>query len=260
MRIASWNVNGYRAIWKKNFQDWLSQKRPDVVCLQETKSWPEQLTEDQLNPQGYFSVFSQAEKKGYSGVGTFSKVEPDSVQIGFGDGAGFDSEGRLVITEHLGGKLLVANVYFPNGKARKERLDYKMNFYEHIFKYFNKLKDSGRNIIVCGDYNTAHKPIDLSHPKNNEKSSGFLPIERAWIDRWVDSGWMDSFRMFDSSPDKYSWWDMRTRARERGIGWRIDYHFATESLRSAIVSASISDEVVGSDHCPIWIEIDETAL
>ncbi|HEX05408.1 MAG TPA: exodeoxyribonuclease III, partial [Bacteroidetes bacterium] len=212
------------------------------------------------NPQGYFSVFSQAEKKGYSGVGTFSKVEPDSVQIGFGDGAGFDSEGRLDITEHLGGKLLVANVYFPNGKARKERLDYKMNFYEHIFKYFNKLKDSGRNIIVCGDYNTAHKPIDLSHPKNNEKSSGFLPIERAWIDRWVDSGWMDSFRMFDSSPDKYSWWDMRTRARERGIGWRIDYHFATESLRSAIVSASISDEVVGSDHCPIWIEIDETAL
>jgi exodeoxyribonuclease III len=260
MRIASWNVNGYRAVWKKNFQEWLDQEKPDVVCLQETKSWPEQLTADQLNPQGYFSTFSQAEKKGYSGVGTFSLVEPNSAQVGFNDGAGFDSEGRLVITEHLGGKLLIANVYFPNGKARKERLDYKMDFYEHISTYFNKLKDEGHNIIVCGDYNTAHTEIDLFHPKENAKTSGFLPIERAWIDRWVDAGWLDSLRMFNKEPGLYSWWDMRTRARDRGIGWRIDYHFATDSLRNAITSASIADEVLGSDHCPIWIEIDETAL
>ncbi|MCB2212842.1 exodeoxyribonuclease III [bacterium] len=260
MRIASWNVNGYRAVWKKNFQEWLPDAKPDVLCLQETKSWPEQLTKDQLNPFGYHSAFAQAEKKGYSGVGTFSVVAPDSVQVGFADGSRFDSEGRVVITEHLSGKLLIANIYFPNGKARQERLDFKMDFYAHTYEYFNKLKNEGRNIIVCGDYNTAHKEIDLAHPKQNENTSGFLPIEREWMDQWVNAGWIDTFRMFDPSPGKYSWWDMRTRARERDIGWRIDYHFATEGMKHAITSASISSEVMGSDHCPIWIEVDENAL
>lgn len=260
MKITSWNVNGYRAVWKKNFLDWLQQAEPDIACLQETKAWPEQLTEEQLKPLGYHTAWAQAEKKGYSGVATLSRLQPSRVQVGFDDNAGFDSEGRVVITEYLDGKLLIANIYFPNGKKLGERLQYKLDFYAHTLKYFGKLKAEGRYIVVCGDYNTAHKEIDLAHPKQNEKTSGFLPIERDWMDQWTQAGWIDSFRMFTSDGGHYSWWDMRTRARERDIGWRIDYHFASENLRPAIVDAYISPQTMGSDHCPVWIEIDETKL
>lgn len=259
-RIVSWNVNGYRAGWKKGFTDWLKTDGADVVAIQETKAWPEQLTEEQLNPLGYSSAFAQAEKKGYSGVATFSKIEPDSVQVGFGDPA-WDTEGRVAITEHLGGKLLFANIYFPNGKRDKARLKYKMDFYEKTQEYFTKLTSQGRHVIVCGDVNTAHREIDLSRPKENESTSGFLPEERAWIDRFLDAGFLDTFRIFyPEEPERYSWWDMITRARERNVGWRIDYHFASESLRDALVGAEIHDQVMGSDHCPVSVTLDPNRL
>lgn len=260
MRIASWNVNGYRAVWKKTFRDWFSSAGADLVLVQETKAWPEQLTGEQVNPLGYHSAFAQAERKGYSGVATFTRTEPDNVQIGFGDRDRFDSEGRVLVSEHLGGRLLIANIYFPNGKQSEQRLQYKLDFYEHTLAHFERLKAQGRHIIVSGDYNTAHKEIDLARPKENENTSGFLPVERAWMDRWVAAGWVDTFRMFTSGGGHYSWWDLRTRARERDIGWRIDYHFVSGSLRPAVRSASITQHVIGSDHCPVWVEIDEAAL
>lgn len=258
MRVLSWNVNGYRAAWKKGFADWLAISEADVVCIQETKAWPEQLTKAQLNPLGWHSAFAQAEKKGYSGVATFSRAEPDRVQVGFGDPE-FDSEGRVVITEHQG--VLVANIYFPNGKRDQTRLDYKMAFYNKTLEYFSALRDQGKKIVVCGDYNTAHKEIDLARPKANEDTSGFLPIERAWLDQWIEAGFVDTFRTFHpDEPDQYSWWDMVTRARERNVGWRIDYHFVSDNLAPAIADAWINQEVMGSDHCPVGIDIDLARL
>jgi len=260
MRIISWNVNGYRAAWKKGFTDWLSADGADVVGIQETKAWPEQLTAEQLEPLGYKSAFAQAERKGYSGVATFSRVEPDRVQIGFGDPQ-WDTEGRVVITEHLGGKLVLANIYFPNGQRDRARLQYKLDFYEKTREYFTELANAGRHVIVCGDYNTAHKEIDLARPKENEKTSGFLPEERAWLDRWTDSGFVDIFRtLYPERSEAYTWWDVITRARERNVGWRIDYHFISASLVPAVSAAEIHPEVLGSDHCPISIELDSSRM
>ena len=254
MRFVSWNVNGYRAAWKKGWLEWLKSADVDVVGLQETKAWPEQLSEEQLAPLGYHSAFAQAEKKGYSGVATFSREQPESVQIGFGEPE-FDSEGRVVITEHHG--ILFANIYFPNGKRDKTRLDYKMAFYDKTFAYFKALRDAGRKVIVCGDYNTAHKEIDIARPKENEKVSGFLPMEREWIDRWIAAGFVDSFRLFHpDEPERYTWWDMFTRARDRNVGWRIDYHFVSDTLVDAVTDAWIAADVMGSDHCPLGVEVD----
>jgi len=252
-------VNGYRAAWKKGFEEWLEKDNTDVVCIQETKSWPEQLSEEQLSPMSYHSAFAQAEKKGYSGTGTFSKTEPDSVQIGFGDEK-WDTEGRVLITEHADGKLLLANIYFPNGQRDQERLDYKMDFYDKTLKYFTELKDQGKNIIVCGDYNTAHKEIDLARPKANENTSGFLKIEREWIDKWIEAGFVDTFRMFNPNPDEYSWWSFRARARDNNVGWRIDYFFVSDNMRDAVVNGEIHQEIMGSDHCPLSVEIDISKL
>ncbi len=260
MRIISWNVNGYRAVWKKGFRDWMAGETADVICLQETKAWPEQLTADQLHPRGWHSAFAQAERKGYSGVATFSRDIPEKVQIGYGDPQ-WDSEGRIAITEHAGGKLLLANIYFPNGKRDKARLDYKLAFYEKTQQVFTELAAKGKHVIVCGDVNTAHREIDLARPKENETTSGFLPVERAWIDRWIQAGFVDIFR--EKNPDlrdAYTWWDMITRARERNVGWRIDYHFISRSLVDAVVNAGIHPEVMGSDHCPISLEIDVSRL
>lgn len=254
MRILSWNVNGYRAVWKKGFKEWLPELNTDVIGIQETKAWPEQLTEEQLNPLGWHSVFAQAEKKGYSGVATFSKEPPTSTQVGFGDPP-FDTEGRVVITEHK--DVLLANIYFPNGKRDKTRLKYKMDFYEKTLNYFKALRDEGRKVIVCGDYNTAHKEIDLARPKENEKVSGFLPEERAWIDRWIEAGFVDIFRRFHpDEAEQYSWWDMFTRARDRNVGWRIDYHFVSDTLVDQVKDAWIMQDIMGSDHCPVGIELD----
>lgn len=260
MRFISWNVNGYRAAWKKGFADWMASADADVICLQETKSWPEQLTEEQLHPHGWNSAFAQAEKKGYSGVVTLSKEAPDRVQIGYGDPR-WDSEGRIVITEHAGGKILLANIYFPNGQRDKARLDYKMAFYEKTMEVFTELTAQGKHVIVCGDVNTAHREIDIARPKENEKRSGFLPIERAWIDEWIQAGFVDIFReKHPDAKDVYSWWDVITRARERNVGWRIDYHFVSKSLVDAVLGAEVHMDVMGSDHCPVSLEIDPARL
>ena len=252
MRILSWNVNGIRAAYKKGFLDWLKEEDPDILCIQETKAHPDQLTDDLRNPEGYESYFSSAEKKGYSGVAIYTKQKPKKVEHGFGIKK-FDSEGRILVAEYP--KFVLMSIYYPNGKASAERLKYKMEFYDAFLKFTNKLKKQGKNIIVCGDVNTAHKEIDIARPKENEKISGFLPEERAWIDKFLSNGYLDTFRMFNNEPDNYTWWDQITRARERNVGWRIDYFYISESLKKKIKDAFIMSDVMGSDHCPIGIEI-----
>jgi exodeoxyribonuclease-3 len=247
-KILCWNVNGIRAVARKGFHEWLKKESPDVLCLQETKASPENLTKDLLEPDGYQVYWNYPERKGYSGVATFTKEKPLRVQNGFGVPA-FDSEGRTIISTYP--EFTLCNVYFPNGKQSAERLKYKLDFYDAFFNFLEPLRLKGEKLIICGDVNTAHKEIDLARPKENEKISGFLPIERAWLDKLVSSGYIDSFRYFHKEQGQYTWWDMKTRARERNVGWRIDYFFITENLLSQVERTFIMQEVTGSDHCPI---------
>ena len=249
--ILSWNVNGIRAIHKKGFLDWLAKVNPDILCLQETKAHKEQLAEELINVNNYHSYFCSGERKGYSGVAIYTKKEPLSIKMGFGIEK-FDNEGRILIAEYPDFTLL--NIYYPNGKASPERLRFKMEFYDAFLDYVNKLKQDGVKIIICGDVNTAHKEIDLARPKENSKVSGFLPEERAWLDKFINSGFVDTFRIFNQEPDNYTWWDQVTRARERNVGWRIDYFFVSENAKNDIKGAFILSDVMGSDHCPIGIE------
>ncbi len=255
MKIVSWNVNGIRAVQRKEALDWIWASDLDIVCLQETKAQPEQLDETLTAPSGWSAHWSSAEKKGYSGVVTYVRdgVELAGVKPGFGKKI-FDSEGRCMVTDH--GAFLLYNVYFPNGKARAERLVYKMEFYAAIQKHLNAQVKKGRRVVVCGDVNTAHRPIDLARPKENEKISGFLPEERAWIDGFLASGWVDSFREVKGDvAGAYSWWSMRSGARMRNVGWRIDYFFVDSKLAKKLKDAWISPEIMGSDHCPLGIEL-----
>lgn len=252
MIILSWNVNGLRAVSKKGFLQWFAQASPDVLCLQEIKAQTDQLDESLLHPDGYEGYFNSAERKGYSGVATYCAKKPVDFKNGFGI-AKFDSEGRVLMTDH--GDFLLFNIYFPNGKMRQERLDYKMEFYEEVLKYFESLRKKGKKLVICGDYNTAHKEIDLARPKENEKISGFLPMERAWMDTLVARGFVDTFRQFNKEPEQYTWWDMQTFARQRNVGWRIDYHFISEDLLPHLKNAWIMPDVLGSDHCPVGIEL-----
>ncbi len=250
--ILSWNVNGIRAVEKKGFLAWLEKASPEILCLQETKAEPAQLHEALLSPDGYESFWSSAEKKGYSGVATFSKLKPLNVLKGFGIRK-FDNEGRIVITEYR--PFTVFNIYFPNGKQGPERLKYKMDFYDASLSFAERLRREKKNIVITGDVNTAHKPIDLARPKENEDISGFLPVERKWIDKLVAHGYIDTLRVFHPEPDLYSWWDMKSGARERNVGWRIDYHFVTEEMRGNLVDAFILSDVEGSDHCPVGVTL-----
>ncbi|MDH3268893.1 MAG: exodeoxyribonuclease III [Ignavibacteria bacterium] len=252
LRLISWNVNGIRASHKKGLLDWFEKENPDMLCLQETKAHPDQLVDELKNVDGYESCFSSAEKKGYSGVVTYTKLKPKNVQQGLGIKK-FDSEGRFIITEFE--DFILFNIYFPNGKASGERLQYKIDFYDAFLKHCKKLLKQEKKVVVCGDVNTAHKEIDLARPKENSQTSGFLPEEREWIDKFLAAGFMDTFRMFNQKPENYTWWDMVTRARERNVGWRIDYFYASENLKSNIKSASIHSSVMGSDHCPIELEL-----
>ena len=253
MRIISWNVNGIRAVQKKGLLDWLQKEQPDFLCLQETKAEPQQLNEELLNVPGYTAYWSSAEKKGYSGTAIYTKFKPLNVQHGFGIQR-FDSEGRAVIAEYKDFTLL--NIYFPNGKKNQDRLNYKMDFYAATLDYCRELQKKGREVIICGDVNTAHKEIDLAHPRENENTSGFLPMERAWIDSLLANGFVDTLRQFHTEDRLYTWWDYRTSSRERNTGWRIDYFFVTEKLASKLKDAFILADVTGSDHCPLGIEID----
>ncbi|MDT3695631.1 MAG: exodeoxyribonuclease III [Ignavibacterium sp.] len=253
MRILSWNVNGIRAIQKKGFVDWFLTEDPYILCLQETKAAPEQLSEELLNINGYKSYFTSSKvKKGYSGVAIYTKQEPIKVEHGFGIPK-FDDEGRIIIADYKDFVLL--NIYYPNGKMNKERLQYKMDFYDAFLKYANKLVKKGKNLVICGDVNTAHKEIDLARPKENSNVSGFLPIEREWLDKFISNGYQDTFRMFNDEPDNYTWWDQLTRARDRNVGWRIDYFFVSDNFKNNVKDAFIMPDVMGSDHCPVGIDI-----
>ena len=249
-KLLSWNVNGIRAVERKGFLDWLKRESPDVLCVQETKAHPGQLSPHLLNPPGYHVFWNAALKKGYSGVATFTKEKPVVTKTGF-DAPRFDQEGRVLQTEFPNFTLL--NIYFPNGKASLERLQFKMGFYEEALKYFERLRKKGKKLVITGDVNTAHQPIDLKRPKENEDVSGFLPIERAWMDKFVSRGYLDTLRIFNQEADQYTWWDLKTGARDRNVGWRIDYFFISEDLRSHLKDAFIMPDVMGSDHCPIGI-------
>jgi exodeoxyribonuclease III len=247
-KILCWNVNGIRAVARKGFLEWLKKESPDILCLQETKASPENLTKDLLEPDGYQVYWNYPERKGYSGVATFTKETPLKVQNGFGVPE-FDAEGRVIISIHSG--ITVCNVYFPNGKQSAERLKYKLDFYNAFFSFIELLHLKGEKLIICGDVNTAHQEIDLARPKENEKISGFLPIERTWLDKLLSSGYIDVFRHFHKEPGQYTWWDMKSRARDRNVGWRIDYFFVTENLIDRVENSYIMKDVTGSDHCPI---------
>lgn len=252
IRILSWNVNGLRAVYKKGFLDWFATEQPDILCLQETKASEEQIPDELKQIQNYHAYWASAEKKGYSGVGLLSGEKPFHVQTGFGIER-FDSEGRTLVADY--GDFVLFNVYFPNGKASEERLQYKMDFYASFLSHVDNLRKEGKRIIVCGDVNTAHREIDLARPRENETISGFLPQERAWIDDLLSHGFIDTFRMFHQDGGHYTWWHLISRARERNVGWRIDYFFVSENLKDNIRSAFILPEVMGSDHCPIGIEL-----
>jgi exodeoxyribonuclease-3 len=254
LRLLSWNVNGIRAIQKKGFIDWVLKENPDVLCLQETKAHPEQLSEELLNIAGYKSYFSSSiVKKGYSGVAIYTKQEPIKVEHGFGIPR-FDDEGRIIVAEYK--NFVLINIYYPNGKASDDRLKYKMDFYNTFLSYSEDLKSKGKKLVICGDVNTAHKEIDLARPKENEKISGFLPIEREWMDKFFAHGYVDTFRMFNSEPENYTWWDQVTHSRERNVGWRIDYFFVSGNFKKNVKDAFILPDVMGSDHCPVGVEIE----
>lgn len=253
MRILSWNVNGIRAAERKGFFEWLAQKPAEIICVQETKAHPEQLIKKILEPDGYQSYWSSAERKGYSGVAVFTKKTPIKVSEGLGE-KGFDREGRVLQLEFK--DFILFNIYFPNGGNGNARVPFKMAFYDCFLKKVEKLRKRGKKIIVCGDVNTAHEAIDLARPKQNEKNTGFLPEERAWVSKFLSKDYIDTFRYLHSNePDHYSWWDYKTKARERNVGWRIDYFFVTSNLRAYLKDAFMLKDIMGSDHCPVGIEL-----
>jgi len=248
-KLISWNVNGIRAAMKKGFLDFVAAEKPDILGLQETKAQPEIVHELLGALPGYHLFNSSAVRKGYSGVCLLSREKP--VDVGYSIGAEqFDTEGRIVRADF--GKWVLFNIYFPNGGSGPERLAYKMAFYDRFLEVTQELLKQNRRVIVCGDVNTAHHEIDLARPKENRKVSGFLPQECAWVDKFVAAGFIDSFRhLHPETRDAYSWWDMKTGARARNVGWRIDYFFVDQGLKSDIQEAAIMSEVMGSDHCPV---------
>lgn len=253
VKLVSWNVNGIRSVCKKGFLEWLATEQPDILGIQETKIDGEKLVEDFTHPPGYQTFWSHCqEKKGYSGVAIYTKIPPLRVVEGMGVPA-YDTEGRTLMAEFE--NFILFNIYYPNGQRSEERLTYKMNFYAAFLQAANQLKDQGKPLVICGDFNTAHFPIDLARPKENEKVSGFLPIERAWMDEFVSHGYVDTFRVFHPEPNRYSWWNVRSRARERNVGWRIDYFFVSPDLRTHLTDADIHDQVLGSDHCPVSVTL-----
>jgi exodeoxyribonuclease-3 len=267
MRIIAWNVNGIRACIKKGLLDWLERASPDILCLQETKATEDQLSKadhERIGALGYTAYWHSAERKGYSGVATFCRQEALFVTRGVPFERG---EGRVIVTEH--GDFTLYNIYFPNGRQREdgpdpERLEFKLEFYDNLLHLLEEERAEGKNLIIGGDWNTAHAEIDIARPAENQKVTGFLPVEREALQKYLDAGYVDTFRHFHPAetyegrkPEQrdYTWWTYRAGARERNIGWRIDYHFVNEELMPMLGSASILPEVVGSDHCPIVLEL-----
>ena len=251
MKIISWNVNGIRAAEKKGFVEWAENSNADIICIQETKAHPDQLAENLLNINGYKSYFESAEKKGYSGVAIYTRKEPLEIKnMGIND---FDAEGRFISAKFDDFTLI--NAYFPNSQEKGKRLDYKLAFLEAMHQYANDLVDNGENVVICGDYNIAHEEIDLARPKQNTENPGFLPEERAWMTKFLDNGYVDTFRHFYPEEIKYSWWSYRARARENNVGWRIDYHCVNQSFIDKVEEVDILTDVLGSDHCPVYIKL-----
>ena len=262
MKFISWNTNGLRATAKQGYLNPLFGKySPDILCLQETKVEPDQLPDEVRNIPGYFSYFAYSHlRKGYSGVAIYSKVKPNKIEYGMGIKK-FDDEGRLLIAHYnnfMGlENLVVITGYFPNGGQGPHRLKYKLEFYEAFLKFILKLKKNGENVIFCGDVNTAHESIDLARPKANEENTGFLPIERKWITKVIKNNFIDVFRKFyPDKKDVYTYWDIKTRARDRNVGWRLDYFFADSKLIPKIKDNGMLNKYYGSDHCPIYLDLE----
>lgn len=248
MKIVTWNVNGIRAALGKGALEPVWELAPDVLCLQEVKARPEQLNEEQVGGLKYPFIWNSAERAGYSGVATFFKEQPLDVQTGLGD-LRFDVEGRLISTLHPGFRLF--NIYFPNGQRGHDRVEYKLEFYATLLNLCEELHKKGENLIITGDFNTAHMPIDLKNPKSNEKTSGFLPEERAWVQKFLDHGFVDIYRHLYPDRVQYTWWTYISNARARNVGWRLDYFLISEALVPRVKDVVIHDEIYGSDHCPV---------
>lgn len=254
MKIFSWNVNGLRAALNRNGMDWQTEHLPEVLCLQEIKTRPDQLSESQHSVfDDHWACWNPAERAGYSGVATFSRIQPIETSLGMGV-AEFDTEGRIIQTRFPGFRLF--NIYFPNGQRDQGRLTYKLDFYAELLNYCDKLHQRGEKIILCGDFNTSHREIDLRNPKQNENNSGFMPIERAWIDAYLAHGFRDAYRELYPDRVQYTWWTYRMRARERNIGWRLDFFLVSDELMPSVQDVVIHAEIAGSDHCPVALHLD----
>ncbi|EDM75794.1 exodeoxyribonuclease III [Plesiocystis pacifica SIR-1] len=260
LTVLSWNINGLRAAAKKGFGAWLAECGGDIVGVQEIRAFKEQLDDATAEPEGWHSHFRSAVRPGYSGVGLYSRAPADKVEVELGE-ARFDDEGRVQLARF--GRLFVANVYFPNGNGRdrdNSRVPYKLDFYRAVFELVERKRRGGYRVLVMGDFNTAHEAIDLARPKQNVKTSGFLPEEREELDRWIRAGWIDTFRSLEPGPGHYSWWSQRGTARERNVGWRIDYVLASPNVEPFLREAFIWPEVPGSDHCPVGVRLDRAVL
>jgi exodeoxyribonuclease-3 len=251
-KIISYNVNGIRAALNKGLLDWMKREKPEILCIQETKAQPEQVDMEPFRKLGYTDYWHSAEKKGYSGVLTLSLRKPDQVVIGM-NASDYDSEGRVIRLDI--DDLSVINVYIPSGTTGDVRQDFKMKFLDDFLAFLDSLRKVRPNLLICGDFNIAHREIDIHNPVGNKNTSGFLPEERAWIDSFLASGYVDTFRHIHPDTVKYSWWSFRSNARAKNLGWRLDYHMVSGSLESRIKNAGILNEAAHSDHCPVWIEL-----
>ncbi len=252
-RILSYNVNGIRAALKKGFLEWMENENPDVICIQETKAQNGQMSEEEFEKKGYNINSFSAKKPGYSGVAIISKEKPDHVEFGMNNEK-YDVEGRVIRADF--GDLSIISAYFPSGTTGGSRQEYKMNFLTDFHLYLNELKKQRSKLIISGDYNICRLWIDIHNPEKQQNTSGFLPEEREWFQQFVDDGYVDSFRVMHEDPHHYSWWSYRAGARARNKGWRIDYHMVTDNIKDKITNAGILPNVVHSDHCPVWVEID----
>ena len=250
MEILSWNVNGIRAVYKKGFLNWLNRSQADIVCLQEIKAQAEQLESKLSKPNDYFSFFNSAKKMGYSGTAVYTKIKPEKIEYSSGFKR-FDQEGRIIKLKYP--DFFLINLYFPQGGRKKENLPYKLKIYDYLLKYFEKIKN--QKVILIGDFNIAHQKIDLARPKDNKNNTMFTLEERKKIDRIINLGFLDSFRKLNKQAGNYTWWPYYLNARQRNIGWRIDYAFVSKPLVPKLKKAFILPEIKGSDHCPIGINV-----
>ena len=254
IKLVSWNVNGIRAVSKKEaFWSWFEDDDSDIINFQEVRATQEQIPKKLAEIDGFHKFYNEAEKKGYSGVGTYSKIKPLSVTKGLGVEE-LDNEGRVLKIEYP--DFILFNIYFPNSGKEGSRLDFKVQFCNELLSQLVELKNEGKNLVITGDYNIAHNPIDVYNPKNCEGKSGYLPEERAWLDELEEAGFVDTFRMFDEGEGNFTWWSYRFKARERNSGWRLDYFFVNEEIKDNVISAKILADIYGSDHCPVTLELD----